>query len=85
MTLSPPLAEVTVGKKEWLLKFAYPQLGHLDQLRSLTAHRDLLLPSTHNWSKPISENAFNLALRRLGFGADEMTAHGFGATASTLE
>ncbi len=30
------------------------------------------------------ENAINGALRRMGYGADVMTAHGFGSTASTL-
>ena len=32
----------------------------------------------------MSENTVNAALRRLGFSGDEMTAHGFRATASTL-
>jgi len=34
--------------------------------------------------KPISENTLNAALRRLGFGPDIATAHGFRATATTL-
>ncbi len=33
---------------------------------------------------PMSENTLNAALRRLGFGADEMTSHGFRTIASTL-
>ena len=32
----------------------------------------------------MSENTLNAALRRLGYGADDMTSHGFRATASTL-
>lgn len=32
----------------------------------------------------MSENTLNAALRRLGYSSDEMTAHGFRATASTL-
>lgn len=32
----------------------------------------------------MSENTVNGALRRLGYGGDEMTAHGFRSTASTL-
>ena len=31
----------------------------------------------------MSENTLNAALRRLGYGTDEMTAHGFRAMAST--
>lgn len=34
--------------------------------------------------RPISENTINMALRTLGFGGDEHTAHGFRAMASTL-
>lgn len=34
--------------------------------------------------RPISENTMNAALRRLGFSQDEMTAHGFRASASTM-
>jgi integrase len=32
----------------------------------------------------MSENTLNGALRRLGYGSDEMTAHGFRSMASTL-
>jgi integrase len=34
--------------------------------------------------KPMCENAVNGALRRMGYGADTMTAHGFRTSASTL-
>jgi integrase len=44
----------------------------------------LLFPSLRTSTRPISENTLNAALRRLGFAKDEMTAHGFRATASTL-
>ncbi|WP_165072458.1 tyrosine-type recombinase/integrase [Desulfovibrio sp. ZJ200] len=35
-------------------------------------------------SRPLSENGVLSALRRMGYGKDEMTAHGFRAMASTL-
>jgi integrase len=34
--------------------------------------------------RPLPENTVTAALRRMGFGASEMTAHGFRAMASTL-
>ncbi len=34
--------------------------------------------------KPISENTMNVALRRMGFGPEEMTSHGFRAAFSTM-
>lgn len=59
----------------------------LQQLQKLERYRqksDLLFPSTRNWKKPVSENTFNQAIRRMGFGRDKVTAHGFRATFSTL-
>lgn len=56
----------------------------LSQLRELTGREGLVLPSLVSSLRPMSENTLNMALRRLGFGADEMTSHGFRATFSTL-
>lgn len=44
----------------------------------------LLFPSIRSPRRPLSENAFNAALRRMGYGKDEVTAHGFRVTASTI-
>lgn len=43
-----------------------------------------VFPSMRTRSRPMSENTINAGLRRLGYGGDEMTAHGFRAMASTL-
>ena len=43
-----------------------------------------LFPSLRSIHRPMSENTINAALRRLGYGQDEMTGHGFRAMASTL-
>jgi integrase len=45
---------------------------------------DLIFPSTRSSRRPLSDNAFNAALRRMGYGQEEMTAHGFRSTASTI-
>lgn len=45
---------------------------------------ELVFPSIISHKKLLSENALNGALRRLGFGPEEMTAHGFRSTASTI-
>ncbi|MGJ0505648.1 MAG: tyrosine-type recombinase/integrase [Methylocystis sp.] len=42
-----------------------------------------VLPSPRP-GRALSENAFNAALRAMGFGKDEMTAHGFRSSFSTL-
>jgi len=45
---------------------------------------DLLFPSLVSNRKWISEKAFNSAPRRMGDQKEEVTAHGFRATASTI-
>ena len=43
-----------------------------------------VFPSTFSRDRPMSENTMNQALRRMGFEKDEMTSHGFRASASSL-
>ena len=51
---------------------------------SATGPQGYVFPSVCTRARPMSENTINAGLRRLGYGADEMTAHGFRAMASTL-
>ena len=43
-----------------------------------------IFPKLGSPIKPMCENAINGALRRMGYGPDDMTAHGFRSTASSL-
>ncbi|MEL7026796.1 MAG: integrase arm-type DNA-binding domain-containing protein [Pseudomonadota bacterium] len=45
---------------------------------------ELIFPSLNSNRKWLSENAFNSALRRMGYAKEEVSAHGFRATASTI-
>jgi integrase len=56
----------------------------LKELQKLTGTRPIVFPSVSAPKRPISENTMNAALRRMGFTKEEMTSHGFRATASTL-
>jgi integrase len=56
----------------------------LKELMPITGHGSFLFPSLRSAQRPMSENTLNGALRRLGYDGDEMTAHGFRATFSTL-
>ena len=56
----------------------------LRELKALDAPGEFLLPSIRTWKKPISDAAFTAALRRMGFTGEEMTAHGFRASFSTM-
>jgi integrase len=71
-------------KEEHIVPLARQAVDVLRDLQALTGRGTFLFPSLRTSTRPISENTLNAALRRLGFAKDEMTAHGFRATASTL-
>lgn len=56
----------------------------VQEVWSLSDHNELVFASIRSARKPLSENAMNSALRRMGFTQDEMTAHGFRSSASTI-
>lgn len=56
----------------------------LREMHKVSGMGKLAFPGLRGATRPLSENTFNAALRRLGYGSDEMTAHGFRAMASTL-
>ncbi len=56
----------------------------LKDLRESTGDLKLVFPQIRTLSRPISDGTLNAALRRLGYGADEVTPHGFRATAASL-
>lgn len=53
-------------------------------LAPITGDGKFLFPSIRSADRPITDNTLNAALRRLGFGKEEVSAHGFRATASAL-
>ena len=56
----------------------------LRELQSLTGDGKYLFPSVRTTSRPISDNTMNAALRRLGYGSDDMVSHGWRAIFRTL-
>lgn len=56
----------------------------LGAAKALTGRHRYVFASLYPGTRAMSENTINAALRRLGYAGDEMTAHGFRATASTL-
>lgn len=56
----------------------------LKEQRKISGGGRLVFPGLKTVETPISENTLNGALRRLGFTQEEMTSHGFRASASTL-
>ena len=45
---------------------------------------ELIFPSIRSKQRPLSEGAMISALRRMGFGPEDMTPHGFRSSASTI-
>jgi integrase len=54
------------------------------ELWDITGGGKYLFPSFRTPARPMSENTINAALRALGYGPDEMTAHGFRSMADSL-
>lgn len=59
-------------------------LAVLRDIWPLSEHQELVLPSIRSPLRPLSENAMNSALRRMGYAKDEVCSHGFRASASTI-
>lgn len=59
-------------------------LAILRELQRITGEGEFLFHAISSVRRPMSENTLNAALRRIGYSKDEVTAHGFRTTASTL-
>ncbi|MBN8935861.1 MAG: integrase arm-type DNA-binding domain-containing protein [Rhizobiales bacterium] len=61
---------------------AIQAIAILNNLKGITGKGRYLFPSIRSVTRSISENTLNAALRRMGYTNDEVTAHGFRATAA---
>ena len=59
-------------------------IATLKELHAISGHRTFVFPGVRSPDRAMSENTINAALRRLGYGKDEMTGHGFRSAASSL-
>jgi integrase len=59
-------------------------LAVLRDIWPLSENHELVLPSIRSLRRPLSDNAMNSALRRMGYSKEEMCAHGFRSSASTI-
>lgn len=90
-------SEIDWGQRIWNIPAERTKLRRLhavplsDQvtllLRELHCHTggfDKMFPAQQSHLKYMSDNSINQALRRMGYGPDVVTAHGFRSTASTF-
>lgn len=59
-------------------------LAILKSMQGLTGKGKYVFPSVRTRARPISENTVTAALRRMGYTKEQMTAHGFRTSASSL-
>ncbi|GHV40028.1 integrase [Synergistales bacterium] len=70
-------------KRDHLVPLARQSIELLREIQELTGDRQYIFPSARNDGRPMSENTIRIALRSMGYGNDEMTAHGFRGMVST--
>lgn len=70
-------------RREHVVPLAKQVLSIIKELHVYTGNGELLFPSTRALTTPISDAAPLAALRRMGYGKETMTLHGFRAMAST--
>jgi integrase len=80
---SIPAAKMKM-RRDHLVPLPEQALALLSELKEITGKGEFLFPSLRSWHRPMSENTLNAALRRMGYSGEEMTAHGFRASFSTL-
>jgi integrase len=76
-------AEKMKMRRPHRVPLARQPLAILRELKQITGDGRWLFPSVRTFARPISENTLNAALRRLGYGSEEMCTHGFRGMAST--
>jgi integrase len=71
-------------KADHIIPLSSQAIAILKELQPLTGHGKHVFPSARSFSRCMSDNTINAALRRMGFDGSTVVAHGFRATARTL-
>ena len=77
-------AEKMKMRQAHLVPLSAQVVAILKELHALTGRGKFLSPSHRSSARPMSNNAVNAALRRMGFEKETMTGHGFRAMARTI-
>lgn len=90
-------SEIDFDKKEWRIPAAKMKMRRMHivplskqvieifkEIQPLTGHWKYVFPSVRSKDRAMSNNTINAALHRMGYTKEEVTAHGFRGTASTL-
>ena len=71
-------------RRKHLVPLSFQVIGLLKELHELTGETQYLFANWNTRNKPITIDGLRQGLRRLGYGADVVTTHGFRHTASTM-
>lgn len=71
-------------KQAHMVPLCHQAIEILTQLKELTGASRYVFPSARSFARPMSNNAVNAALRRMGYDKETMTGHGFRAMARTI-
>lgn len=77
-------AEKMKMRQAHLVPLPTQAVAMLRHLQPWTSRSRYVFPGGRSAHRPMSENALNAALRRVGYAKGEVTVHGFRATARTL-
>lgn len=77
-------AERMKMREQHIVPLSTQAIAILKELQPLTGSGRYVFPGARTNGRPMSENTVNAGLRRLGYGSDQMTGHGFRSMASTL-
>jgi integrase len=90
-------AEIDLDKAEWripaekmkmkdphIVPLSTQAVEILNEIQPITSQGRYVFPSIRTNSRPMSNNTVLAALRRMGYGKEEMSGHGFRAMASTV-
>ncbi|PLX94056.1 MAG: integrase [Desulfuromonas sp.] len=77
-------AERMKTRQPHLVPLSSQSLLILRDLYPMTRRSEYVFPGYRSNARPLSNNAINAALRRMGYAKDEMTGHGFRAMARTI-
>ncbi len=87
--------EIDLDKAEWRYMVSKTQTEHivplakqsiqiLREIQPLTGKENYVFPSERGRDRAMSDNALLAAMRRMGIGKEEVSIHGFRATARTI-
>jgi len=77
-------AEKMKMRQPHIVPLSTQALEILKELKTFTGTSKYVFPSARSFSRCMSDNAINAALRRMGFDKEEITGHGFRAMARTI-